>query len=355
MFTVDHSSRTAICILAATLIGVGGLIGCASSPARDPGGIDEVKPDVLRVLAWNVLHGANDVTDGPEKALAVIKESRADVVLMQESYDINGDRPKLGAWLAEQLGWNQWQGDSPHLCILTPYDIAETFAHEPWHGVGARLIDESGRQFIAWSIWLDYRAFITYALRENPDMSDADLIALESVGSSRLPEATRIVARLKALGQLESPIPVLVGGDWNTPSHLDWTLDTSRVYKRRRNLPLPVSLAMKDAGFIDTYRVVEPNPVQSPGITWSPMFRMSGGTEQGFERIDRIYLKDPVIAETAGDAPIEGGQKMTLQPLAGTVYPLVWESDEIPVLERSFPSDHGAVLIEFGWTETEGH
>ena len=105
MFTVDHSSRTAICILAATLIGVGGLIGCASSPARDPGGIDEVKPDVLRVLAWNVLHGANDVTDGPEKALAVIRESRADVVLMQESYDINGDiRSSAPGWLSNSGG-----------------------------------------------------------------------------------------------------------------------------------------------------------------------------------------------------------------------------------------------------------
>ena len=209
------------------------------------------------------------------------------------------------------------------------------------------------RAFIAWSIWLDYRAFITYALRENPDMSDADLIALESVSSSRLPEATRIVARLKALGQLESPIPVLVGGDWNTPSHLDWTLDTSRVYKRRRNLPLPVSLAMKDAGFIDTYRVVEPNPVQSPGITWSPMFRMKGGTEQGFERIDRVYLKDPVLTGSEAEALAQPAPHWALQPRAGTVYPLVWESDEIPVLERSFPSDHGAVLIEFGWIETE--
>ena len=353
MFTVDHSSRTAIRALAITLAGVCGLVGCASSPARDAEVAVAVKPDTLRVLAWNVLHGANDVGQGPEKALAVIRESGADVVLMQESYDIDGDRPKLGAWLAEQLGWNQWQGDSPHLCILTRYDIAETFAHEPWHGVGARLVDDAGRSFIAWSIWLDYRAYITYALRENPDLSDADLIALESVGSSRLPEATRIVARLKALGQLESPIPVLVGGDWNTPSHLDWTLDTSRVYKRRRDLSLPVSVLMKDSGFVDTYRVVESNPVQSPGITWSPMFRMSGGKDQGFERIDRIYLKDPVVDGSGGVDRTEPRTAATLQPLAGTVYPLVWERDEIPVLERSFPSDHGAVLIDFGWTETE--
>lgn len=353
MFTVDHPSRIAIRALAITLAGVCGLVGCASSPPRDVDVAVAVKPDVLRVLAWNVLHGANDVADGPEKALAVIKESRADVVLMQESYDIKGDRPKVGAWLAEQLGWNQWQGDSPHLCILTRYDIAETFAHEPWHGVGARLVDDAGRSFIAWSIWLDYRAYITYELRDDPDMSDADVIALESVDSKRLPEATRIIARLKALGQLESPIPVLVGGDWNTPSHLDWTLDTSRVYKRRRDLPLPVSLAMKDAGFIDTYRVVEPNPVQSPGLTWSPMFRMSGGKDQGFERIDRVYLKDPVIDGSGGVDRTEPRTAATLQPRRAEVYPLVWESDEIPVLERSFPSDHGAVLIEFGWIKTK--
>ena len=349
MFAIDRPSRTIICMLAAALIGAGGGVGYASSPARDSENPAETKPDILRVLAWNVLHGANDVTDGPEKALAVIRESGADVVLMQESYDIDGERPKLGAWLAEQLGWNQWQGDSPHLCILTPYDIAETFAHEPWHGVGARLGDESGRPFIAWSIWLDYRAYITYELRDDPDMSDADVIALESVGSDRLPQATRIIARLKALGQLDSPIPVLVGGDWNTPSHLDWTLDTSRVYKRRRNLPLPVSLAMKDAGFTDTYRIVEPNPVQSPGLTWSPMFRMSGEKDQGFERIDRIYLKDPVFGGSDGSEQDQPAAAATLQPRRAAVYPLVWESDEIPVLERSFPSDHGAVLVEFDW------
>ena len=50
----------------------------------------------LRVLVWNVLHGANDVDEGPEKALAVIRNAKPDIVLLQESYDINGDRPRLG-------------------------------------------------------------------------------------------------------------------------------------------------------------------------------------------------------------------------------------------------------------------
>ena len=62
------------------------------------------RDDVVKVLVWNAWRGGNEVDEGPEKILTVIRESQADVVLLQESYDINGDRPLLGAWLAEQLG-----------------------------------------------------------------------------------------------------------------------------------------------------------------------------------------------------------------------------------------------------------
>lgn len=322
--------------------------GCAASTARS--GDAPVAPpadDTMRVLVWNVLHGANDVVEGAEKALAVIRESKADLVLMQESYDIDGERPLLGAWLAEQLGWNQWQADSPHLCILTRFEITERFTHEPWHAVGARLVDDRGRDFIAWSIWIDYRDYITGKLRDTPDITDGDLLESEFVRSQRLPQAKRIIAQLETLGHLDLSIPLLVGGDWNTPSHLDWTLDTSRVYKRRRLLDLPVSLAMAEAGFIDTFRTVHPNPVQRPGLTWSPMYRTSGGKDQGFERIDRLYIHDSDAANNGEDDGEEGDKAgWRLEPVAGHVYPIVWEDDTIAVPDRQFPSDHGAVLME---------
>ena len=105
-------------------------------------------PDHLRVMVWNVLRGGNSVQKGPEKALQVIRDAAPDVVLLQESYDIEDDRPKLGAWLAGELGWSQFQGDSAHLCVLTPYDIETTFFHHEWHGVGAKLKDPQGRSFV---------------------------------------------------------------------------------------------------------------------------------------------------------------------------------------------------------------
>lgn len=302
------------------------------------------QPDTLRVLVWNVLRGGNSVSNGPGKALAVIRAADPDVVLLQESYDIDGERPTLGRWLAAELSsgdgetWSAHQGESPHLCVLTRLDITSEFYHHPWHGVGARLTDQADRSFIAYTIWLDYRAYISRELRDAPDISDDDLLKAESERSGRLPQAEALLAHLREQSHLEADVPLLVGGDFNTPSHLDWTLDTARVYKRRRDLPLPVSLAFEKAGFTDAFRNVHPNPVQRPGITWSPMYRMSGGKEQGFERIDRLYLKN----QASGDAPV-------LRPVSATVLPEVWEDDAVPAAERIFPSDHGAVLVDLVW------
>lgn len=303
-------------------------------------------PDQLRVMVWNVLRGGNSVEQGPEKALQVIREAGPDVVLLQESYDIEGDRPKLGAWLAAELGWRQFQGESAHLCVLTPYDIDATYFHHEWHGVGAKLKDPLGRSFVAWSIWLDWRSFVGYELRDNPKMSDAELMAAETKRSGRFSQAKGLLEHLKQEGHCNESVPVLLGGDFNCPSHLDWTKDTQRVFARRRALDLPVSQLVLDAGFEDTFRKIHPNPVQHPGITWSPMYRGSisaeEGTPQSFERIDRLYVHKRNDELTS-----------RLVPMAAQVLPVVWESDQIPAEARVFPSDHGAVVIDFEWISTD--
>ena len=319
----------------------------AGTPAQADASVNT--KNTLRVMVWNVLHGANDVTQGAEKTLAIIRDTAPDIVLLQESYDIKDDRPKLGEWLAQELGWNQHQAQSKHLCVLTPMDIETTFFHHEWHGVGARLRDAAGRELLAWSTWIDWRSFITYTLRDTPDISDEDLLAGERVGSNRVQQAEEIIAHLQDSGQLAADIPLLVGGDWNCPSHLDWTVDTARVYKRRRALPLPVSMAMHAAGFTDTFRMLYPSPVQHPGITWSPMFRTKGEgdaqVEQGFDRIDRLYLKNPTLPD---------GQ-WVLRPVAAHVLPLIWEDESIAVIDRQFPSDHGALVIDLMWERTAGN
>ncbi len=55
-------------------------------------GSASAQEDSLRVLVWNAWRGGNEVTQGPEKVLEVIRAADPDVVLMQESYDVDGER-----------------------------------------------------------------------------------------------------------------------------------------------------------------------------------------------------------------------------------------------------------------------
>ena len=295
-----------------------------------------VDQNQMRVLVWNVLHGANDVDQGPEKALEIIRREDPDLVLLQESYDIDGERGLLGPWMAQQLGWNSFQGFSTHLCVLTPWKIEKTFEHAVWHGIGAQVQDPAGRSLVAYSIWIDYRAFVGDFLRDHPEATDEELLACETTKSNRLAQAKAIVKHLKAEGHFQADLPLLVGGDFNCPSHLDWTRDGEIAGRYRRALPLPVSKLMADSGFVDTYRAIHPNPVQRPGITWTPMFRGSVEKPETLDRIDRLYLHNP-----------RSGAK--LKPTAAHVLPRQWAPLDQPVRQHAFPSDHGAVVIDLEW------
>lgn len=295
--------------------------------------------DVIRVLVWNAWRGGNEVDQGPEKVLAVIREARPDLVLMQESYDIDGDRPTLGRWIAGELGWSAHQGESPHLCVLSPSEYDAIFFHHPWHGVGVQISDDLGRSFQAWSIWLDWRANLANRLRDEPEISDEALIALESGDSDRLPQTHALLEAVNATAIGAEDMPILLGGDFNTPSHLDWTEDTERIFRFRRALDLPVSQAVLASGFVDAFRQVHPNPVNAPGITWTPLFRgPSENKPATFDRIDRLYVRNPVH-------PVA----WRLEPIRAATLPHRWEADSVPVRERTFPSDHGAVILDLRW------
>ncbi|MEO0660655.1 MAG: endonuclease/exonuclease/phosphatase family protein, partial [Planctomycetota bacterium] len=316
----------------------------ASAPGTDhaAGPASPAGPDALRVLVWNIERGANPYTDGAEKALALVRSVRPDVCLLQESYDIDGERPELGAWMAGELGWNSWQGESTHLCVLTPLEIEERYFHAVWHGVGARLVDAEERALDVYSIWIDWREYLPYALRDDPTIDDAALLACESKGSKRLAQATAILEHLAGTGRMAGDVPLLVGGDWNCPSHLDWTEDTARAYRFKRALELPVSALARSKGLVDTFREVHPDPLRRPGFTWTPMARGTVDAPEPLDRIDRLYR-----------LPTRSGA-WELVPVAAEVLPRTHEPAELPREERAFPSDHGAVVVDLEWRRRTG-
>ena len=83
--------------------------------------------------------------------------------------------------------------------------------------------------------------------------------------------------------KLQLKIPVIMGGDFNSASHLDWTKKTAWRHNGL-TVPWPVSKTMYREGFLDCYRTLFPEPTEERGYTWSPRFK-----DVLQYRIDYIY------------------------------------------------------------------
>ena len=132
------------------------------------------------------------------------------------------------------------------------------------------------------------------------------VLALER--SLRLPEIRPYIRALAPLARRGTP--TFLTGDFNSPSHLDWTAAMARADPKRVRYPLawPVSAALARAGFRDSYREAHPDPVAAPGLTWTP------GTppprirkQETVDRIDWVMSSGPartlaakLVGETGG-------------------------------------------------------
>ena len=90
----------------------------------------------------------------------------------------------------------------------------------------------------------------------------------------------------------EAGYPTFLTGDFNQPSSLDYTAETIGTREGVDEVvPWPVSEALLDIDFRDTFREVHPDPVANPGLTHdNPDFKQGGGGD----RIDYVYAGGPV-------------------------------------------------------------
>ena len=79
---------------------------------------------------------------------------------------------------------------------------------------------------------------------------------------------------------------IILAGDFNSSSHLDWT-DPS-IHYGYGNIKFPVSIYMKELGFKDSFREMNPDEVSRSEGTWAVTF---GHLQHN--RIDYIYYKGP--------------------------------------------------------------
>ena len=259
---------------------------------------------------------------GCEGTIDILKKSEADVVLMIETY---GAAPMV----ADSLGYS-YNLISDNLSIYSRYPIIRKYAFADsisTFNFGGVMIDVDGKPVRVFNTWLHYLP----DMRLVPtDKSKEEILAWEMEGT-RDEEIHKILSVLQPLLAEADSIPIIMGGDFNVHSHLDWTEATRNLYFHGGAVvDWPVSIAMEEAGFKDSFREMNPNPVANLGVTWLTDAD-SLETECRMDRIDFIYYQGKTIQAIASEC---------YDNSLGKTFTFKGE-------DFFYPSDHGFVLSKF--------
>ena len=297
-----------------------------AGPAALPPMTPVVAPLELRVMSFNVWYGGDQVS--LPAVVEAIRRADADLVAIQEpdghleaiaaaaGYPYVDRRRNLIArypLFDSGNGLRTRAGAAPY--GITALDEEHLYA---W------MMVRPGEVVAVANTHLPSDLYGPEAVRDGASLTE--VLALEE--RTRMPSARPLLA----LGTLAATgVPVFLTGDFNTPSHLDWTpaMQTLRGTAVRYPVVWPVTAALAQAGLRDSYREAHPDPVAKPGLTWTagmphPYVRPN----ETRDRIDFIFSAGPTITLSS---------QLVGEPGA----------PEVDLAIRPYPSDHRAVVSSF--------
>jgi len=224
------------------------------------------------VMSFNVLYSTS-----VESTIKTIVETEADIVGLQEA---SNERIKEAA---DSLGFYYYPFDKAagnlsdnDTGILSRFPIGKKFEN----GVIVELPDN--QKIAVFSVHLSAYPYEPYDIRDGKIETPQE--AVTAAGNTRLPEINPVLKTIDSL--INANIPVFLTGDFNEPSHLDWTEEAANNNMHfSMAVEWPVSKAVVESGMDDAYRETHPDEVTKNGITWTT----NDSENEVHDRIDFVY------------------------------------------------------------------
>ncbi|WP_439184247.1 LamG-like jellyroll fold domain-containing protein [Carboxylicivirga taeanensis] len=265
----------------------------------------------FKVMTWNIWDGGKQDGRfvGLQRITNVISQEDPDIVLLQQS----GGK---AAFIADALNYTLYQRNT-NLCVLSRYPIINTSNIFQPETIGCIEIGlATDQSLIVCPIQLSATPDLSAYIQSGTAETDS-ILAWESM--TRGKEAQFILSELKHHIDKANEKPIIVAGDFNSGSHLDWTSKNAR-HNYGLAIQYPTSLLFERNELTDTYRSIHPDETQHFGYTISPRFDSIMKNRTNF-----IYYK---------------GERLSPQ--------MSYLIDEHA---NGFPSDHAALVTVFGWLQ----
>lgn len=232
------------------------------------------------VLQWNVWQEGTKVPGGYEAIANEIARLKPDFVALSEVRNYNNTRfcDRIVASLKER-GITYYSFYSYDSGLLSKHPITDSttiYPEKDDHGSIYRLTASAyGKEFAIYTAHLDYQDCAYYNVRgydgttwkecERPKTVEE---VLKRNDASKRDDAIRAFIHYANKDLAEGRIVVL-GGDFNEPSHRDWTESNKDLYEHNGMvIGWTATTLLEQAGYSDAYRVLFPDPLTHPGFTY---------------------------------------------------------------------------------------
>jgi len=293
-----------------------GLLGLAltvltACERRESNQVEQAAEMDLRIMSFNIEWGGAHVRF--QSVIEAIRASGADIVGIQEA---EGQMQRI----ARELGWhyNERNYLVSRFPIIDPPQANGKYA----------LVEVAPGLVVAMAnVHLPSDPYGPYWVKAGRSL--AEVLDLER--KARMPYIQPYLDVLPTL--VAQGMPVFMSGDFNAPSHLDWTGDMvgSRPFLDYA-VSWPVSEAVAAAGFKDSWREIFPDPRAVPGLTWfahRPAIQAWNPSEDDpQDRIDFIWYAGPSSAVRSEIVGEQGAR-------------------DVSIAVTPWPSDHRAVVSSF--------
>lgn len=290
----------------------------------------------LRVMSFNLWGAGANQGLSIDQTVAVLRAADADIIGVQETRAegddcLPEDCPGIGggraAALAAALGYHHYVQARPNAAnwfnaVLSRYPIRAAMPND----LGV-VIDADGIVVHAFNIHATDFPYQPYQLLEIPYGSAPFLdSAGQAIAAAREARAEALELLLEDVAALDGAAVELVFGDFNEPSHRDWTARAAQAGRHPMVVAWPFTKALERAGFTDALRNVHPDEVAKPAFTWTPTTAPDDPADH-HDRIDYVFVRG--VRMEIESARIVGEQS----PAADLVI-------------TPWPSDHRAVLVD---------
>jgi exodeoxyribonuclease III len=239
------------------------------------------QPVELTVMSFNIWGGGGNAGKPVDETVAVIKAVNPDIVGIQETrlepdpctaeacVAVGESKAKA---IAEKLGYFYYDQNQQNVAlwanaILSRYPIGKATPHD----LGVE-IDVKGRKVYAFNLHLTDFPYQPYQVL-NIEYGTAPFLktAAEAEAAAKAARGPALDLFFQDLKLADGADAAFVFGDFNEPSHLDWTDAAVKAGHQPLAVSYPSALRIETAGgFTDLFRAAFPDPVAKPAFTWTP-------------------------------------------------------------------------------------